>query len=389
MTVLPWPDRLKQIEHAGELWARTWAPNDEQVRAELHRQIMMNLSLGYFLYFQSSPDHPDFAPFLNSVYLLQPNPDDAYVVAHISGDGIYRISGDRGSVHLLTITIGKNMMGMVEEMGQQHLEVDVDDLVAGKDGKVDIILSVEKPEGHEGAWLQIRRESEYVLIRQRSYDWGNEADARLSIERLDNNPIKRRMPTAEIEQRLDGMLAFAERLSRFWLNFVNGIKERHAPNSVHVAPFQEMGGVKAQVYWEAIFEIAPDEALIVETEVPRQVRYWNVQLNDEIWNTIEYVNAQSSLNGHQAQLDSDGRFRAVVAAEDPGVPNWLDTLGHPTGTLVGRWYRSSDAPEPTLRRVKLSELRDYLPLDTPVVTPEARAESIRARSRGAQQRRRW
>ena len=39
------------------------------------------------------------------------------------------------------------------------------------------------------------------------------------------------------------------------------------------------------------------------------------------------ANRQSSLNGHQAVLDPDGVFRAVISARDPGVPNWLDTGG--------------------------------------------------------------
>ena len=46
------------------------------------------------------------------------------------------------------------------------------------------------------------------------------------------------------------------------------------------------------------------------------------------WETIDYANHQSSLNGFQAVLDDDGVFRAVVSARDPGVANWLDTAGH-------------------------------------------------------------
>jgi hypothetical protein len=39
--------------------------------------------------------------------------------------------------------------------------------------------------------------------------------------------------------------------------------------------------------------------------------------------------------------------------------------------------------------VKLASLRDHLPTDTPVVTPEDRAQELRARVRAAQRRRRW
>ncbi len=68
------------------------------VQADLCRQLAMNLSQGYFLYFQSTPEHPDFAPFENSVFMLQPNPDAVYHYAPVSGSGTYRIVGERGSV---------------------------------------------------------------------------------------------------------------------------------------------------------------------------------------------------------------------------------------------------------------------------------------------------
>ena len=46
-------------------------------------------------------------------------------------------------------------------------------------------------------------------------------------------------------------------------------------------------------------------------------------------------------------------------------------------------------PMPTLKRVKLAQLRDHLPVDTPVVTLQDRAEELRLRVRACQRRRRW
>jgi hypothetical protein len=79
----------------------------------------------------------------------------------------------------------------------------------------------------------------------------------------------------------------------------------------------------------------------------------------------------------------------VIALEDPGVPNWLDPAGFKEGTIYGRWYDCSSSPTPTIKRIKLSELHEHLPADTPVVTPEERAEMLRRRVRAAQRRRRW
>jgi hypothetical protein len=79
----------------------------------------------------------------------------------------------------------------------------------------------------------------------------------------------------------------------------------------------------------------------------------------------------------------------VIAHVDPGVPNWLDVAGLPSGVIQLRWNRASDHPDPQVTKVPLAEVRSHLPADTPVVTPAERAESLRVRRRGAQMRRVW
>jgi hypothetical protein len=105
--------------------------------------------------------------------------------------------------------------------------------------------------------------------------------------------------------------------------------------------------------------------------------------------TIDQINRPTSINGYQARLDQDGRFRAVISVTDPGVPNWLDTGGHLRGAISGRWWTPSHEPQTTLTKVPLAEIRAYLPEETPVVTFEEREASVRARRRGAQLRIRW
>ena len=82
-----WNEYVDLLKPAGELIAKTWAPDNPQVQADLCRQLAMNLSQGYFLYCQSTPQHPDWAPFENSVFMLQPNPDAVYYYSPVSGDG--------------------------------------------------------------------------------------------------------------------------------------------------------------------------------------------------------------------------------------------------------------------------------------------------------------
>ena len=62
---------------------------------------------------------------------------------------------------------------------------------------------------------------------------------------------------------------------------------------------------------------------------------------------LEYVYRLSSINGHTASVSSDGRFRAVIAIDDPGVPNWLDPAGYTEGGIYGRWYDCDSHPSRT------------------------------------------
>ncbi|MBM5811084.1 MAG: nuclear transport factor 2 family protein [Gammaproteobacteria bacterium] len=388
MKLASWSDYVELLLPAGELTQLTFDPASEQLRADLYRQFLMNLSLGYFLYFQSTPEHPEWAPFLNSVFRLQPNPDDTYLLAPVTDDGIYRVTGERGSVRLLTFLTGRHMMGMSDEPGENFGYFDADELHLGPAGELDFIISATRPPGWNGDWLPLHAGSEFIMVRQRGYDWGNEREAALAIERVDAPPLKPRPTAAETDERMRALLGgFTSRLSRKWLEFQNAALRRGLVNQLE---FSDMGGsAPPQKYWVGMFQLAPGEALILETEIPRRHRYWNVQLNDELWNAVEFVYRQSSLNGHQARLDSDGRFRAVIALDDPGVPNWLDPGGAEQGMLIGRWYQADSLPLPKLTKVPFGELRAHLPADTPVVTAAARAEQLRQRSIGAQLRRRW
>src|SRR3546814_20232283 len=83
---------------------------------------------------------------------------------------------------------------------------------------------------------------------------------------------------------------------------------------------------------------------------------------------------------------SDGVFRAVISARDPGVHNWLDTSGYLRGASQGRWVDTDDKPTPTIRKGKVDEVLYQLPQATRRVTPEQRYRRVRDRRAGASMR---
>jgi hypothetical protein len=387
----PWDYYVDLLKPAGtDLLKSLWKPDDEHYRADLYRQLVMNISYAYFQYFQSNADHPEFMPLWNSVFLLQPNPDDVYYYAPLDGTKRYRIVGDRGTIHMINFQFGRGMMGMVEEVGQQHSSyLDGQEIKVDENGKFEILLSTTPPEpGFTGTWHQIRDDVDYTIVRMRSYDWGNEVDTRMAIECLDAPLQKRRMPISEIDERLRGALTLSERLCKLFYGFQNRTLARSGKNTFEIETYDGVGLVN-QAYLNAVFDVAEDEALIIETELPKVRPYWNIQVNDPYFNQVEFVYRQSSLNGHQARIDSDGKFRAVLAHTDPGVPNWLDTGGFSEGTLFGRWLQCDSWPLPEAKLVKLADIRQHLPADTPAISEQQRRETLVKRRIGAQMRRRW
>ena len=383
-------DYLKPLEEAVEQIANTWRPGDPEYRADVYRQIMMQLSYGYFAFFHADAEHPDWAPLWNPVYTLQPNPDDIYLYCPISSEYRYRITGNRGTARMVTLDTQLSLSGLPWEndvTGAYYHDIDDGDLEIDANGDFELLLSAERPAGHSGNWLKIERGARVLMTRYRSYDWESEIDPVMSIECLNPTGRKQRLSPAEILERIDHMARMPERCMKLFYGMQNAVKASVGVNVFE--PVRYGGALSRQVYLPAVFEFEDDEALVLETELPAKRRYWNFQLNDPYFNAIEYVYRLSSTNGHFAQVSSDGKFRAVISLEDPGVPNWLDPAGFKQGTIYGRWYDCDGSPTPTLERVKFKDIRQHLPADTPVVSPQERAEQLRRRVRAAQRRRRW
>jgi hypothetical protein len=135
-------------------------------------------------------------------------------------------------------------------------------------------------------------------------------------------------------------------------------------------------------YAMAVFDLQPDEALIIELKPLPDGVYWSLQAGDVWSRSLNFTHRQTSVNMRHAKVDTDGGFRAVVAHKDPGVANWIDTTGRNQGTIVFRNYRATGAPVPATQKVKLSEVRNVLPKDTAMVTADEREATLKRRREG-------
>lgn len=384
-----WAERIASFGGTADLLALLANPDDPQAAAEAERLFFMTLASGWFTAF-ADPDLPDFVPAVNThLNAVGTNPDFIYGTASIDGSGYYVISGERGDGLFLLLDIVAGGLGVMEPLGPSLGTLDFDTLTRDELGRFSLLLSAEKPADWAGDWHRIDPSARSLSLRQASYTWGEGREARIAIERIDKAHSPRRWSAAEIAERLTALAAYPKRLSGMALGFIKSQRDKGLWNALEHDDWAGRGGVQGQHYYQGVFKLEPGQVLLLETELPETVRYWNIQLSDMLWNSVDWMNRQSSLNGGQARLDSDGKFRAVIAMDDPGVPNWLDTGGNGEGAIMLRWTEASSGPAPMLKLVDLADLRAQLPMDTPRVSPEERDEQVRARRRSVQMRRRW
>ena len=289
-------------------------------------------------------------------------PDCIYTGAGLRGGETYRLWGNRGTARYVGL---QSMAGMASSAN-----VLLDELDLGPHGEVDLILSAEP---HEGNWLAIDEKATALVVRHFFYDWDTEVASSLSIERIGATREKEKRPAED--PQLIALGDFVVANLEFFLQFARPEK----PNSFN-APLDgtAMGAAAENRPVIGSWEIAPDEALVVEVSPPQGL-YWSYSLGNPWWETIDYGSHQSSLNGHQATVDDDGILRTVIAHEDPGVANWLDTAGHSVGPIILRCVRTETAPVPTMRLVKFSEIDKAVPAESRRVTPDERRAIMAAR----------
>lgn len=355
---------------------------DPQVRQEVARLALESLASSAIAAIGADGDHPQFLPAIGQVLNVgQPNADTIYRSAVITPGGTYRITGRRGTLALAALS--QLVPGTSK---RDHIELGK--LKADRKGRFNLIVSPEKPKGYRGDWWRLDPAARQLMIRMVSADWAGEEDPTLTIERLDGPASRGRVPAAVLEARLKALPRQVDMMALMFVDHVAKLRAEGYVNKLKVLSL-ESGALEGQFYYEGPYDLADDEALVIESSVPATCNYRSLILTNEIYETTDWINNHSSLNGAQAAPDADGRLRIVVSPRDPGVANWLDTAGYNRGLIQGRWTGCDSQPMPEVRLVKLAELNKVLPKDTQRVTPEQREEMLRERRRAWQERPVW
>jgi hypothetical protein len=334
--------------------------------------------------------HPMFVPELNIAQnIFQPNADTIYKSCLIERGGSYLLKGDRGTTRMMILAqMGPDTL----RTGKHHPALDqgnFDTLQIDSEGNFEVVISPERPAGHKGDWWPLNDNCEKFMIRIVSCDWGVEREPRFGIVRLDVEEAKGRATVDALHHAFGEMAGITAVCALAFPTHVQELRDQGFLNALKVFDVSQMSGLQGQSYYEGAYELANDEALITEVKIPDSYKYWSIILTNELYETTDWYNNQSSLNDTQGVVDSDGIFRTVISARDPGVHNWLDTAGYESGAVQGRWFGATATPNPNIRKVKLVDVWDHLPAATRSVSPQERAIALRNRRIAAQKRAIW
>jgi hypothetical protein len=359
------------------------------LRDAYHRQVLMLLAQGYVQVFGTSVEDPDWVPHTGPLFPWgAPNHDTVYAFAPLDARGVYRVSGNKGTETIASLMFRKGGANTGQVHGATLGEIDVQALEAAPDGRFSLLLSAERPAGHDGSWHALPSDTTGLIARHVT-QMADQRDGVWSIERLDRPARGDAGTRSDLPARMLTLTSFVARLNEFLLRLVKKLSDEGCTNRFIGERFQGHGGIAAQMYYQGLFEFDADEALILESELPEAVNYWSVQLVDPFYSAIDFIGHSAAYNGQQARVDPDGKVRFVVATRDPGVPNWLDPAGWRQGGMFWRWHSASSCPLPLVRRIPFVSLGEHLPAGTPAVGLEQRAAERAARISQYQSRRRW
>lgn len=350
-----WDDFCDTLKRAGRQILRPEAPADALTRAEGHRYLSRLLRIALEMHVESADRaFPAFyQPSHETAKIGADNPDNRYLRAELDGRLDYRISGSRGTVDYLGFG---TQAGGYEKDGRNAPTgyLDSRQLQVDADGRFSITVS-SRPQ--PGNWLPMTEATRTVIVRQTFLDRERETAAELRIERLDAEARPAPLSPALIDQGLRSAALFVEGTARLFADWAAAYQAQ--PNALPPADqalCQAVGGDPNIFYYHGYFELAADQALVVELDRVPDCQNWNLQVDNYWMESLDYRYHRIHVNKHTARVGPDGRVRIVIADRDPGLPNWLTTAGHRSGTLCFRWIGAAEIVHPQVRVLAFDRL---------------------------------
>jgi hypothetical protein len=371
-----------------ELEATNRFRNNPECRATAYHALVEAQAMAYTFAIAPRLDAPQIhsqAWFSYFYTLGGTSPDLRNGVLILDGKRTYKVRGRFGGLKLILMQVFSHLLG--HPRSKMLTNVDFSTLDLEPDGAFECTLSANRQSKN---WIPLDPDSDFnfIFLRRIYDDWYCDR-GELDIVAVGDPILQNDLDEGTMARRLEAAAYFLDFLISQWTIGIYDLylsKNDGHKNRVCTVPGKTIAtdfiGSPSTDYFFGVFEIAADEALIIECEKP-QAGYWSMQVMDVWCKPYDFVHRQTDVNMSRIFIDRDGRCRYVVSVTDPGFANWLDPAGRREGIITGRNYHSKSVPaSPTTKRVELADLRKHLPADTSYVTPQQRSAALEYRTRG-------
>lgn len=340
--------------------------------AEGQRMVLHALQSAVDLFLESNPGRPQFKRLLSpNRKHTGDNPDVVYYHAIISPENDLVIRGKRAGETYLSFTVYGSTNGVWSE--SISAEINHNEIQFAADGSYEILLSLQPPApGTAGNWLPLAADS-FQVVSRHYYETPDTAgralfpEARPVLERRHPGAPLPRQDAAAIRESLEKMNRYMRMITLEKMNVGGAAMPEwfsRVPNTIGPPRLWEQSGDGGGngtgyiAYAAGFFRLGQGEALLIEGHMP-QCQHGGVVLTNRYLQSLDYREHRICLNRSNMTMTPDGRFRVVVAAEDPGVPNWLHTEGRSSGVVYWRFMLPEGEITPMQCRVAtIASLRE-------------------------------
>ncbi|HMV71326.1 MAG TPA: DUF1214 domain-containing protein [Pseudomonadales bacterium] len=358
LSVQAWEAFCDSLKPAGAVLARAATPDDQLTQAEGLRKLVRMIRMGFEAALEyGNTGHPEVYQLVTSTTLGEGETSDSrYYQVMIDGSKSYRLSGSRGEAPYVEFTVYAGKIGL-DATSAQVGAVTEHELTVKPDGSYELLLAPEKPAGWSSSWIRTTPESTVLFIRQYAHDWSKTRGATFDIEQLGASGDRPPLTIAEVRHALERTSAYVSRSVNIWAAIVD---QRRAaePNRFFVFEVEQDPDESPEMpighrFSSGYFRLEPDQALLVSFK-PADVPYWGLDTTSYWFEPLSYMDHRSHYNNRTVRYEADGSVRIVIAARDPGMPNWIDTRGHLEGPMIFRWSRTAlPVPEIEAKLIQL------------------------------------
>jgi hypothetical protein len=393
-----WGEFCDRLRAAGDQVFKDHNPPLPLQRADAFRFLTQNLGQAFDLALETKdPRYPVLHAFCTPLRKLGGDAADfTYRQAWIDGACVYRITGNTGTARFLNFTVqgprpekqpGTGWPSLHEPFGDiPEANLFKHEIQTAPDGSFELYLGGAQ-RGQN--WLPTTPGTRKLFIRQ-GFDRWDETPARLSIERVGMD-TPRPLPTpATIRTAIGWAGDFLTGAMRDWPDhpylYGGGAVDPEVVNAFPPDPAGDAASdaKRGRAAVNMCWQLGPDEALIVEFDA--HDGFWMLSMMGAFFNSMDYLYRPVSYTPARTAVDSDGVVRLVLAPDDPGYHNWLDTQGFARGNLTYRSLMSSAVTRFRTQLVKRGALGSTLPRDTARITPDERLAQMRTRFDAIRQR---